>query len=108
MSMPDFSQHPAALINARGLVLLTLWLRPAATQREIAGTIGVTVRTVARALVDLEEAGYLSRAGRGRSVRCTIAPEVAVRGPGVSTTVGDFLRAVSVAKDSTWDVDLET
>jgi DNA-binding transcriptional regulator YhcF (GntR family) len=54
-------------ITNHGLVLLYISQHPQCTTRQMAATMGVTERTVHRALVDLEKEGYITwqRTGTG-------------------------------------------
>lgn len=62
-------------------VLLCIARNDRLTAKEIAAVVGITERAVQRILVDLEEAGYLSRFRDGRNNRYEIHPGIPMRHP---------------------------
>ena len=58
-----------SLLSTHGLVLLSVAEKPEVTTREIADNLGVTERSVQRAVSDLDSAGYIKREKVGRRNR---------------------------------------
>jgi DNA-binding Lrp family transcriptional regulator len=58
-----------SLVTNHGHVLAYIAADPDARLREIAATVGITERTVAQIVIDLEQAGHLSRTRIGRRNR---------------------------------------
>jgi DNA-binding IclR family transcriptional regulator len=82
------------LIGAGTLLLLCLDAEPDAGYEDLARFAGVEIRTVSRILGQLEAAGYLSRRGRGRGMRCTLHRDASIRTRHVNGTVGGLLSAL--------------
>lgn len=62
-------------------VLLCLAREPSARMRDVATQVGITERAVQRIVLDLEAAGYLTRARVGRRNEYTIAKNLPLRHP---------------------------
>jgi hypothetical protein len=66
---------------------------PTARLRDIALTVGITERTAADIVNDLEQAGYLSKTRAGRRNRYEVHEELPLRHPQHRHhTVGDLIR----------------
>jgi DNA-binding Lrp family transcriptional regulator len=80
------------LISNCGYVLTYLSRDPEARQQEIAKSLGVDLRTVQRAIDQLEEAGYLLRTRSANHNRYVVMNDMPLDGLGL--TVGEFLSAL--------------
>lgn len=90
--------HPTwGFLSTYGLVFLAVANDPSATQREIAGQVGVTERTVQTVLRDLLDAGYVVRFRDGRRNRYEIDDTAPMRHPLLqpAARVEDLLRLVA-------------
>jgi DNA-binding transcriptional regulator PaaX len=66
---------------------------PTARLRDVAVTVGITERTAAHIVSDLEQAGYLTRTRDGRRNRYEVHDELPLRHPRHRhQTVGDLIR----------------
>jgi DNA-binding transcriptional ArsR family regulator len=66
---------------------------PDARLRDIASTVGITERTAAQIVKDLEQAGYLTKSRDGRRNRYEVHEELPLRHPQHRHhTVGDLIR----------------
>lgn len=70
-----------SLLSTHGLVLLSVADKPETTTREIADNLGVTERSVQRAVSDLDGAGYIKREKVGRCNRYDVNGEKPLRSP---------------------------
>ena len=74
-------------------VLQVIAADPTARLRDIAQTVGITERTTAQIVNDLEQAGYLSKSRDGRRNRYEVHQELPLRHPQHRHhTVGDLIR----------------
>jgi DNA-binding MarR family transcriptional regulator len=73
------------LVTNHGHVLAYLASDPDARLRDIAATVGVTERTAAQIVIDLEGAGYLIKTRVGRRNRYQIDAQRKVRTPRLPT-----------------------
>ena len=74
-------------------VLQCIAADPTARLRDIAETVGITERTAAQIVNELEEAGYLARTREGRRNRYEVHDELPLRHPQHRHhTVGDLIR----------------
>jgi predicted transcriptional regulator len=74
-------------------VLQVIAADPDARLRDIAETVGITERTAAQIVSDLEQAGYLSKTREGRRNRYAVHEELPLRHPQHRHhTVGDLIR----------------
>jgi len=62
-------------------VLLAVTASPDIRLREIADLVGVTERTAMQIVVDLEDAGYITKERRGRRNHYTVAADQPLRHP---------------------------
>ena len=81
-----------SLLTNHGHVLACVAGHPDARLRDIAESVGITERTAAQIVNDLEQAGYLTKARVGRRNRYQIDGERKVRTPRLPTmTIGQLL-----------------
>ena len=74
-------------------VLQVIAADPTVRLRDIAETVGITERTAAQIITDLEQAGYLSKSRVGRRNRYEVHEELPLRPPQHRRhTVGDLIR----------------
>jgi hypothetical protein len=78
-------------ITNHGLILATIAKQPDLTAREVGDTIGVTERTAHRIIIDLEEAGYVSKRKVGRQNKYKIHTSVPLRDEMGDAEVGELL-----------------
>jgi DNA-binding MarR family transcriptional regulator len=89
-----------SLLTNHGHVLACIAGDPDARLRDIAETVGITERTAAQIVSDLERAGYLSRTRVGRRNRYKIDRKRKVRAAGLATmTIAQLLALVKQALD---------
>jgi DNA-binding Lrp family transcriptional regulator len=80
-----------AFITNHGLVLATIAKHPNLTAREIGDAVGVTERTTHRIIIDLEEAGYISKTKAGRQNKYKIHPDMPLKDEISDAEVGELL-----------------
>ena len=81
-----------SLLTNHGHVLACIAAEPEARLRDIAETVGITERTAAQIVTDLEQAGYLTKTRVGRRNRYELDGEKRVRTPGRSSmTIAQLL-----------------
>lgn len=81
-----------SLLTNHGQVLACVAADPDTRLRDVAETVGITERTAAQIVNDLERAGYLTKARVGRRNRYEIDGERKVRTPRLPTiTVAQLL-----------------
>ena len=73
--------HPWAFVTNYSHVLVCLAADPRARLRDIAETVGVTERTAAQLVSNLEQAGYLTKTRHGRRNQYEIHDELPLRHP---------------------------
>ena len=73
--------HSWSLVTNHGHVLACIAADPNARLRDIAATVGVTERTAAQIVSDLEQAGYLTKIRIGRRNRYQVDRSRKVRAP---------------------------
>ena len=84
--------HSFRFVTNHAHVLQVISANPTARLRDIAATVGVTERTAAQIVSDLEQAGYLSKSREGRRNRYTVHEELPLRHPQHRQhTVGDLI-----------------
>jgi hypothetical protein len=85
--------HSFRFITNHAHVLQVVSADPTARLRDIAETVGVTERTAAQIVGDLEQAGYLTKSRDGRRNRYAVHEELPLRHPHHRRhTVGDLIR----------------
>jgi DNA-binding Lrp family transcriptional regulator len=73
---------------------------PSARLRDIAATVGITERTAAQIVKDLEQAGYLTKTRVGRNNRYEVHGELPLRHPQHRHhTVGALIRFLGASAD---------
>jgi len=80
-----------SLFTSHGLVLITIAKNPDMTAREISNDIGLTERTTHKIIVDLEDAGYITRIKVGRQNKYRIHPTVPLRDEITDASLGELL-----------------
>jgi hypothetical protein len=81
-----------SLLTNHGQVLAYVATDPDARQRDIAESVGITERTAAQIVNDLEQAGYLTKTRDGRRNRYQIDGERTVKTPRLATmTIAQLL-----------------
>ena len=84
-----------SLLTNHGHVLASIAADPEARLRDIAEAVGITERTAAQIVTDLEEAGYLTKTRVGRRNHYELDGERKVRTPRLpSMTVAQLLGAL--------------
>jgi DNA-binding MarR family transcriptional regulator len=85
--------HDFRFITNHGQVLACISDDPSARLRDIAATVGITERTAAQIVNELEKAGYLRKIRDGRRNRYEVHDELPLRHPQHRHhTVGDLIR----------------
>ncbi len=85
--------HAWGFVTNYAHVLVCVAADPDARLRDIATIVGVTERTAAALVKDLEQAGYLTRTRRGRRNRYEVHDELPLRHPQHRHhTVGELIR----------------
>ena len=79
------------LFTNHGLVLIKVAKNPDMTAREISTDIGLTERTTHKIIVDLEEAGYITRVKVGRQNKYRVHPTVPIKDEVTETSLGELL-----------------
>ena len=79
------------LISNHGLVLAAIARNPHKTAREIGEDVGITERTAHKIIVDLEEAGYITRSKIGVRNAYEIHPDTPLRNRLSDAMVGELL-----------------
>jgi hypothetical protein len=86
------SYHQWRFVTNHAHVLEAIATDPTARLRDVAGTVGITERTVAQIVGDLEAAGYLTKTRDGRRNRYEVHDELPLRHPQHShRTVGELI-----------------
>ncbi len=80
-----------SLFTNHGLVLITIAKNPDMTAREISNDIGLTERTTHKIIVDLEDAGYISRIKVGRQNKYRIHSAVPIKDEVTDASLGELL-----------------
>jgi DNA-binding MarR family transcriptional regulator len=89
-----------SLLTNHGHVLVCVAGNPDARLRDIAQSVGITERTAAQIVNDLEQAGYLTKTRDGRRNRYEIDGERRVRTPRLATmTIAQLLGLLLQALD---------
>lgn len=85
--------HAWGFVTNYAHVLVCVAADPTARLRDIAATVGVTERTAAQLVSDLEGAGYLTKTRIGRRNRYEVHDELPLRHPQHRHhTVGELIR----------------
>ena len=100
MSLPDERGGSWTLLTGHGHVLVEITRNPEARIRDIADAAGITERTAAAIVADLEAAGYITRTRVGRRTRYSVNPDSSFRHPAQEgLRVGPFLAVLATARD---------
>ena len=87
------ADHSFRFVTNHAHVLQVVSSDPTTRLRDIAQTVGITERTAADIVNDLEQAGYLSKTREGRRNRYEVHEELPLRHPQHRHhTVGDLIR----------------
>jgi DNA-binding transcriptional ArsR family regulator len=93
MKVNSRSDHVWRFVTNHAHVLECIYADPTARLRDIADRVGITERTAAQIVKDLEEAGYLTKTRDGRRNRYEVHGELPLRHPRHRhRTVGDLIR----------------
>jgi DeoR/GlpR family transcriptional regulator of sugar metabolism len=93
--------HAWRFVTNHGHVLACIAAEPTARLRDIAAVVGVTERTVAQIVGDLEHAGYLTKTRVGRSNHYEVHLELPLRHPQHRDhTVGELIAFLEAPGDS--------
>ncbi|MFL5923773.1 MAG: helix-turn-helix transcriptional regulator [Gaiellaceae bacterium] len=85
--------HLFRFVTNHAHVLQVLAANPTVRLRDIAETVGITERTAAQIVNDLEQAGYLTKSRDGRRNRYLVHEELPLRHPQHRHhTVGELIR----------------
>ena len=94
------SDHPWRFVTNHAHVLECIATDPAARLRDIAATVGITERTAAAIVSDLEQAGYLTKTRVGRNNHYEVHDELPLRHPQHRHhTVGELIRFLEARAD---------
>jgi DNA-binding IclR family transcriptional regulator len=84
--MADFS-----FITNHGMVLAAIAKHPNSTARELGDDVGITERTTHKIIVDLEQAGYITKTRVGRKNKYIIHPGMPLAADATDAAVGELL-----------------
>jgi DNA-binding MarR family transcriptional regulator len=94
--------HHWRFVTNHAHVLQCIAADPDARLRDIAATVGITERTAAAIVDDLEESGYLTRSREGRRNRYEIHDKLPLRHPQHRRhTVGDLIQFLEAGRGQT-------
>ena len=100
-SRSENDDHHWRFVTNHGHVLACIAADSGARLRDIAATVGITERTAAQIVKDLEHAGYLTRTRVGRNNRYEIHDELPLRHPQHRHhTVGELIRFLQAPPDT--------
>ena len=93
--------HTFRFVTNHAHVLQIVCADPTVRMRDIAQTVGITERTAAQIVSDLEGAGYLSKTRNGRRNHYEVHEELPLRHPQHRHhTVGDLIRFLEAPRTS--------
>lgn len=99
MKSSSKNEHPWRFVTNHAHVLEHIYTDPTARLRDIAAAVGVTERTAAHIVKDLEAAGYLTKKRDGRRNRYQVHGELPLRHPRHRhRTVGDLIHFLETDK----------
>jgi DNA-binding IscR family transcriptional regulator len=97
----DKSEHRWRFVTNHAHVLECVASNPTARLRDIAATVGITERTAAQIVSDLEQAGYLTKTRVGRNNRYEVHDGLPLRHPQHRHhTVGELIRFLEAPADA--------
>ena len=79
------------LFTSHGLILVSIAKNPDRTAREIGDDVGLTERTTHKIIIDLEEAGYITRIKAGRQNKYRIHHNVPIQDEIIDASLGELL-----------------
>jgi len=80
-----------SFITNHGLVLAAIARHPRSTARELGDDVGITERTAHKIIIDLEDAGYITKTKIGRKNKYTIHPDMPLAEEATDADVGELL-----------------
>ncbi len=93
--------HSWRFVTNHAHVLSCIWADPTARLRDIAETVGITERTAAQIVNDLEQAGYVSKERVGRRNEYKVHEKLPLRHPHHRHhTVGGLLRFLETPENA--------
>jgi Mn-dependent DtxR family transcriptional regulator len=93
--------HTWRFVTNHAHVLEAIATEPTIRVRDIAALVGITERTVAQIVGDLEQAGYLTKTRDGRRNRYEVHEELPLRHPQHRhRTVGELIRFLQARPES--------
>jgi DNA-binding Lrp family transcriptional regulator len=93
--------HGWRFVTNHGRVLECIATNPTARLRDVAATVGITERTAAQIVNDLEKAGYVTKTRVGRNNRYEVHDELPLRHPQHRHhTVGELIRFLEAPADT--------
>ncbi|HET7555691.1 MAG TPA: winged helix-turn-helix transcriptional regulator [Gaiellaceae bacterium] len=93
-------EHTFRFVTNHAHVLQIVSAEPTVRLRDIAQTVGITERTAAQIVSDLEQAGYLSKTRDGRRNRYQVHERLPLRHPQHRhRTVGDLITFLETPQD---------
>jgi len=99
-SISGNDHHMWRFVTNHAHVLEAIANNPTIRLRDIAADVGITERTAAQIVNDLEEAGYLTKTRDGRRNRYEVHKELPLRHPRHSHhTVGELIRFLKAPPD---------
>jgi DNA-binding MarR family transcriptional regulator len=100
MKSSSANGHPWRFVTNHAHVLEHVYADPSARLRDIAAAVGITERTAAHIVNDLEAAGYLTKTRNGRRNRYQVHGELPLRHPRHRhRTVGDLIQFLETEKE---------
>lgn len=92
--------HRFRFVTNHAHVLQVVYADPSVRLRDIAQSVGITERTAAQIVSDLERAGYLTKTRAGRRNRYEVHEQLPLRHPQHRHhTVGDLIRFLEAPGD---------
>jgi DNA-binding MarR family transcriptional regulator len=99
MKSSSRKDHSWRFVTNHAHVLEHIYTDPSARLRDIAAAVGITERTAAHIMNDLEAAGYLTKTRDGRRNRYVVHDELPLRHPRHRhRTVGDLIEFLETEK----------
>jgi hypothetical protein len=80
-----------SFITNHGLVLAAIAKHPRSTARELGDDVGITERTAHKIIIDLEQAGYITKTKVGRKNKYTIHPDMPMANDASDASIGELL-----------------
>jgi len=80
-----------SFITNHGMVLAAIAKHPRSTARELGDDVGITERTAHKIIIDLEQAGYITKTKVGRKNKYTIHPGMPLANDATDASIGELL-----------------